>query len=561
MENQQTSTTDYSYRDDKNGMPTYHPFETDRLNSLYNFSILDSLPEPEFDAVTELARSVFNVPICLVSLLDKERQWFKSHPGLNCSSTPRSLAFCNLTQRPESEAVTVIDPFNDYRFKNNPLVTSSPHIRWYAGAPLIIDKEKKLSVGSFCLIDTKRRNDFSEADKAKLVQFAEIVVRMMKARTRYINVANAHCRNLFSVISHMLKNPMHILLNAPELTNVTDLAQPSRDRDRDREVNSDTAIVDEIGRQGENMWTLISNLVSLQQANTSSDSQSKTPSANHYTSAIVSLDPPDVDIAKFFTDLLYQYRLGFDPIRIHHIVDASVGAVNLSRHRAEFHDLIHECLVTAVNRSYCEEQDKIRLTLQRSENDLGVLSFNLYFKAKPRLQVPPRIQAIVKDIDPTGTVGIETDIEEPRLWFKIKLAVFHEHVKKRKIEDTALHASSDNSNKYKNVIVVACDDEPLTRMLLKRMILRCGVQEKNLFVFSDGDEVLKFVASRREMNLRLPDLGCFDIVMQRICGDKCVKLLREDEYVFPVIAATGCNNVEELLNNGFDHVVTKPYKW
>ena len=118
--------------------------------------MLDTQPEDRFDRITRLAAALFNVPIALVSLVDQNRQWFKSCHGLNSNSreTSRDAAFCSHVVY-NREPMIVSDTFQDPRFADSPLVTNDPRIRFYAGCPLILDDGS--CVGSFCLVDTRPR--------------------------------------------------------------------------------------------------------------------------------------------------------------------------------------------------------------------------------------------------------------------------------------------------------------------------------------------------------------------------------------------------------------------
>jgi len=153
--------------------------EADRLRALYAFDILDTEPELSFDRITDLAARLFDAPIALVTLVDQQRQWFKSCVGLSVRQTPNSVSFCKHTL--DSDEVLVIpDALADARFKDNPLVTGEPNIRFYAGAPLITSDGYNL--GSLCVIDDVPRDDLSEADRRTLRDLADIVIDEMDLR-------------------------------------------------------------------------------------------------------------------------------------------------------------------------------------------------------------------------------------------------------------------------------------------------------------------------------------------------------------------------------------------
>ena len=144
--------------------------ETERLAALRALRILDSPPEEIFDSLTRLAALSFKAPIALVSLVDQNRQWFKSCIGLDVRQTDRDVAFCDHAIRGERTLV-VPDATADPRFRNNPLVTGDPSIRFYAGAPLISPDGDKF--GTLCIIDVAARHDFGSQEIAQRLLFYE----------------------------------------------------------------------------------------------------------------------------------------------------------------------------------------------------------------------------------------------------------------------------------------------------------------------------------------------------------------------------------------------------
>ena len=153
--------------------------EQARLAALAELQILDTPVETRFDRFTRLAAMTFDVPIALVSLVDAERQWFKSHHGLPASETPRSMSFCS--HAVQARALLVVeDAALDPRFVDNPLVTGEPHIRFYAGHPVYSNGE---AVGTLCIIDHAPRRLSQEQRQvlADLAGLVEVELNHLKA--------------------------------------------------------------------------------------------------------------------------------------------------------------------------------------------------------------------------------------------------------------------------------------------------------------------------------------------------------------------------------------------
>lgn len=134
------------------GLP---PNEPARLAELHAYRILDTSSEQAYDDITFLASHICRTPIALISLVDRERQWFKSRVGLAATETPRNVAFCaHAIQQPE-EVMIVPDATQDTRFAANPLVTGDPHVRFYTGAPLVTPTGN--AIGALCVMDRVSR--------------------------------------------------------------------------------------------------------------------------------------------------------------------------------------------------------------------------------------------------------------------------------------------------------------------------------------------------------------------------------------------------------------------
>ena len=151
--------------------------EATRVDTLRALNILDSSPEERFDRLTRLAKRLFGVPIALVSLVDANRQWFKSCTGLDATETPRDISFCGHAILGD-DVFLIPDAALDERFHDNPLVVDEPRIRFYAGCPLKVANGSKL--GTLCIIDRDPR-EFDEDDLALLRDLARMAEQELAA--------------------------------------------------------------------------------------------------------------------------------------------------------------------------------------------------------------------------------------------------------------------------------------------------------------------------------------------------------------------------------------------
>ncbi len=155
-----------------------HSDEAGRLAALHRYHVLDTAAEAPFDKITAIVKTVLGVPICAVSLVDRDRQWFNSSQGLSVSETPRAASFCGHTIKTDGQML-IADAAADVRFSTNPLVVGPPFIRSYAGVPL--QSPDGYNLGALCAIDTQPRS-FDAAQVSLLKNFAALIVDELELR-------------------------------------------------------------------------------------------------------------------------------------------------------------------------------------------------------------------------------------------------------------------------------------------------------------------------------------------------------------------------------------------
>jgi len=181
--------------------------EAARLDALTRYGILDTPSDTVLDGITQVAADLCETPIALVSLVDSDRQWFKSSTGMPAKETSRDMAFCTHAMQFPDALLEVEDASLDERFHDNPLVTGDPHIRFYAGKPLVTPDG--FALGTLCVIDTKPRQ-LTQSQRSGLMRLSNVVTDLFNERY--------HSR--LSAIDHVVEQSIqHGVL-------ITDPAQP-----------------------------------------------------------------------------------------------------------------------------------------------------------------------------------------------------------------------------------------------------------------------------------------------------------------------------------------------
>ena len=188
--------------------------ERERQKDLDSYSIIDSLSETDYDNITAIAAEICDTPISLISLIDKNRQWFKSHHGLNATETPRNIAFCAHAINNPNDILMVQDARLDERFHDNPLVSGDPNVIFYAGVPII--SEEGFPLGTLCVIDNEPRI-LSQGQIRSLTALSNQVVNLLNLRKNKIALEkaltnldekNKELEKFAYIAAHDIKSPL-----------------------------------------------------------------------------------------------------------------------------------------------------------------------------------------------------------------------------------------------------------------------------------------------------------------------------------------------------------------
>lgn len=273
------------------------PGEKARLSELKSYSILDTLEEDDFDNLTSIAASICGTHISLVSLIDEDRQWFKSHYGLSTRETPRSVSFCAHALNKDDTFFEVPDARLDDRFHDNPLVTGHPHVIYYAGVKLI--NENGIPLGTLCVIDDKP-NELNDNQIKSLKGLAKQVMNLLELRKSQMTLqlvvsqlkdTNESLEKFATIAAHDLKSPLNNILG------ITKILRETNEGIQTEECKENLEMIGLIEQSSIKLRKLIEGLLEYSKSDNLRDLERETIPFRSFVSEIVTLLTPNKNVS------------------------------------------------------------------------------------------------------------------------------------------------------------------------------------------------------------------------------------------------------------------------
>ena len=506
-----------------------------RLKALDEYDVLDSEAEKIFDDLTELASEICETPISLISLIDPDRQWFKSKVGLGVEETPRDLAFCAHAIL-QQELFEVSDASQDERFYDNPLVTNSPNIRFYAGTQL--QTPTGHNIGTLCVISDKPKKLTIQQRKALEILGREVIAQLeLRIRNKNLELSNKYKTEFLANISHEIRTPLNAIVGLSELS----LAHPNA-TNIDQEIYS---YLQQINFSGNNLLGIINSVLDL----------------SKIEAAKMELNESSCDVKALLENTVNVLRYRAEEKRIElrtQITDIRPDCILLDQQKLT--QILTNIITNAIKFTSNDKEIKIRVWSQSdvlhievedqgigiSEKDLKTL-FNKYAqvsKKKTTQEGTGLGLSITKGlVELMGGNIVMTSVEKVGTSVNVSLPFQYAECDHSRDKDVSSPVLPEN------IKVLIVEDNKVNQAVISAMMDKLGI---NFDIIDEGEDALPMLLSSYY------DLVLMDINLPGINGIEATQQLKEQGIMTPIVALTADvfrTNKEKSLFDGF---LTKP---
>ena len=514
--------------------------EDERLAELLSYDVLDTEAEQLFDDLTALASQICETPIALISLIDPNRQWFKSRVGLDAEETSRDIAFCSHAIL-QSDVFEIPNATLDPRFHDNPLVTGAPDIRFYAGAPLITPSGH--AIGTLCAIDSKPRK-LTETQKASLQTLSKSVVAHLelKRKNRELERTSQFKSDFLSYISHEIRTPLNAINTFSQLLEgeAQKLNLPS----------SFTTPLSHVSQSGERLLEIVNSVLDIKQIEAGK----------------MRVMPRAVNTKDFFTHLfsLTKIRAEDGGIAFSTSIDDAVPdslffddtkfgqvALNLLSNAIKFTNhgksvkaqvkyksgkVIFNVIDQGIGMSD-DDQKRLFTPFERMENARQISGTGLGLNISKRL---------VELMD--GSIKVSSKLNHGT---RISVTLPADALSANQFVEAQPRSFVAQVNIDNSVNVLVVEDHYINQVVIQTLFEKLGV---SLSVVSTGEEGVEYAKSNPV------DLVLMDLNLPGIQGDEATVKIKGFKLNLPIVALTAdvITQPEYLREQGLDDVLTKP---
>lgn len=505
-----------------------------RLMTLDRYQVLDTEAEQCFDDITKLASVICNTPISLVSLVDTNRQWFKSKVGLDADETSREIAFCSHAILQE-HVFEIEDAQKDERFFDNPLVTGGPKIRFYAGAPLCAPNGQ--AIGTLCAISDKPQT-LSDEQRLALQTLAKQVIAQLELRlkVRQLKESNKAKDEFLSTISHELRTPLNaitgfseILKHSPEVK-----ALPSEQ----------VSYIDNIDFSSQQLLEIVNSVLDLEKI----------------TAGKMELKPQPVVLDTLFQNIMNMMNVKAKQgnIELNYDIDPHFNSRFFDLDKTKLTQIIVNIVNNAVKFTPAQKQINIRFYLNKNKLHIEVADQGIGIsKTDQALLFDKYKQVGMQRKEGTGlglciTKGL-VELMRGKIQLSSTLGKGTLVSISLPIDEcqAGLELAQEQPTNLEKRHVCIVEDNPLNQMLIKAVMSQLSCQ----FTIFESAEALFERSSLENF-----DLFLLDINLPGMSGLEALQELKEQQLTQPIVAVTADVFQEKELYAKFDDVIIKPYK-
>ncbi|MBO7923687.1 response regulator [Alteromonas sp. K632G] len=514
--------------------------EEQRLRELLSYDVLDTDAEQLFDDLTQLASQICDAPIALISLVDPDRQWFKSRVGIEATETSRNIAFCShaILQR---EVFEVSNAKEDPRFHDNPLVTGEPNIRFYAGAPLLTPSGH--AIGTLCAIDDKPKT-LTSLQRNALKTLSESVVAHLelKRKNRELERTSQFKSDFLSYISHEIRTPLNAINTFSNLL-----------EGEAKQLSLPTNFTDSLGhisKSGERLLEIVNSVLDMKQIEAGK----------------MRVMPRAVGTADFFTHLFSLTRIRAEDgnVIFNSAIDDNVPH-SLNFDDTKFGQVALNLLSNAIKYTHANKHVSIQVKYKQGNLLLAIKDegIGISEEEQKKLFAPFERMQNAHQFDGTGlglnitkklvelmggSIKLNSKLNEGT---RVSVAIPAEEVSANTNEHDPALLQPQKLNIPTDSYVLVVEDHYINQIVIKTIFDKLGLP---ISVVGSGEEGVEYVKSNPV------DLVLMDINLPGIDGTEATRQIKKVRATLPVIALTAdvITQRDLLLKNGLDDLLTKP---
>ena len=505
-----------------------------RLRTLERYKVLDTEAEQCFDDITKLASVICNTPISLVSLVDSNRQWFKSKVGLDADETNREIAFCSHAIL-EEHIFEIEDARNDERFFDNPLVTDGPKIRFYAGAPLCAPNGE--AIGTLCAISDEPQKLTNEQRLALQTLAKQVIAQLeLRLKVKQLKDSNRAKDEFLSTISHELRTPLNAITGFSEvLKESADIRALTKEQ---------FEYIQNIEFSSHQLLEIVNSVLNLEKIDAGK----------------MELKPQPVSLDKLFQSIMNMMgsKAQQGEVELNYDIDGALTSRFFNIDKTKLTQVIVNIIGNAIKFTPKTKQINVRFYLNKDKLHIEVADQGVGISKSDQVLLFDKFKQVgMQRKEGTGlglciSKGL-VELMKGKIQLSSTLGIGTLVSISLPVDGCEQCAEPEpiEVQSFEKLRICVVEDNTLNQMLIKAMLQQLGIQHT---IFESAEALFEM------SNLDTFDLFFLDINLPGMSGLQALEKLKTLQCKQPKVAVTADIFQEKELGSLFDSVITKPYK-